>query len=155
MRSQCVIMVLDARRHRHRAARRKPTLAQHIVVDGMNVVGSRPNGWWRDRDAAATTLALRLRQLAEATGLAVTLVLDGPARPSLMAVDCGSVHVLYGEPNVRNSADDRIVALVAGDANPSAITVVTSDRALVVRVRALRARVQGPSSFLHDLDALP
>jgi len=65
----------------------------HVVVDAANVVGSRPDGWWRDRAGAARRLAGELvatlvdnpRLLAEALGvpgaqLRVHLVLEGAAR---------------------------------------------------------------------------
>jgi len=32
----------------------------HVIVDGANVVGSRPDGWWRDRAGAARKLAGKL-----------------------------------------------------------------------------------------------
>ena len=48
-----------------------------LVVDGMNVIGSRPDGWWRDRDRAARRLLARLQAWAAETGDKVTLVLDG------------------------------------------------------------------------------
>ena len=36
-----------------------------IIVDGANVVGSRPDGWWRDRAGAAVRLHDNLAGLAE------------------------------------------------------------------------------------------
>ena len=59
------------------------------IVDGMNVIGSRPTGWWRDRQGAARRLVERLEQLVEATGDEVTVVLDGrpgPGGPSTEGV---------------------------------------------------------------------
>ncbi|MBO4210257.1 hypothetical protein, partial [Micromonospora echinofusca] len=57
-----------------------------VVVDGANVVGSRPDGWWRDRAGAAARLRDRLLPLA-GTGrpdlpppVEVVLVLEGAAR---------------------------------------------------------------------------
>ena len=53
----------------------------HLVVDGMNVIGSRPDGWWRDREAASRRLVDRLERLVRADGAEVTVVFDGhPAR---------------------------------------------------------------------------
>ena len=48
-----------------------------MVIDGMNVIGSRADGWWRDRDAAALRLLGRLQHAATRTRDAFTLVLDG------------------------------------------------------------------------------
>ena len=50
------------------------------LVDGMNVVGSRPDGWWRDRRGAMRALAERLALFAETSGDSVAVVFDG--RPS-------------------------------------------------------------------------
>src|SRR5690242_20378972 len=47
------------------------------IVDGMNVIGSRPDGWWRDRPAAMRALAERLGAYAAETGDEVTVVFDG------------------------------------------------------------------------------
>ncbi|TDC70074.1 hypothetical protein E1193_30120, partial [Micromonospora sp. KC606] len=35
-----------------------------LIVDGANVVGSRPDGWWRDRAGAAARLRDALAPLA-------------------------------------------------------------------------------------------
>jgi hypothetical protein len=47
------------------------------LVDGMNVIGSRPDGWWRDRAGAMRALAVELDRFADATGDQVTVVFDG------------------------------------------------------------------------------
>ncbi|MEV6014406.1 MULTISPECIES: NTP pyrophosphohydrolase [unclassified Streptomyces] len=116
-----------------------PTL---IVVDGANVVGSVPDGWWRDRRGAAERLRDRLADLA-GTGLPghpgpleIVLVVEGAAR----GVD--------SVPGVRvdeapGSGDDRMVELVAG-ARGRPCLVVTADRELRRRVGELGAGVTGP-----------
>ncbi|WGD37496.1 hypothetical protein [Lysinibacter sp. HNR] len=38
-----------------------------LVVDVANLMGSRPNGWWRDRAGAATTILAQLSSLAGST----------------------------------------------------------------------------------------
>jgi rRNA-processing protein FCF1 len=43
----------------------RPDADVTIIVDGANVVGSRPDGWWRDRAGAAVRLHDNLAQLAE------------------------------------------------------------------------------------------
>ena len=43
-----------------------------IIVDGANVVGSRPDGWWRNREGATRALAERLGDHAEETGEPLT-----------------------------------------------------------------------------------
>jgi hypothetical protein len=124
------------------------------VIDAMNVIGTRPDGWWRDRDAAAHALVERLQCFVAATGFEVTAVLDGPPLAELPEGAHAGVRVLYGAPSVRNSADDRIVALVEADPDPAAMVVVTADRDLSARVEVCGASVRSPSAFLHELDAL-
>ena len=135
-----------------------------LIVDGMNVIGSRPTGWWRDRPAAARRLIAQLQALAltadsEAVSAEqqishLTVVLDGRSLPDLPEGEHDGVTVRYATRRGRNSADDRIIDLVAADPDPSSLTVVTSDRALRDRALALRAQVVGAGTLLRRLDAL-
>jgi hypothetical protein len=111
-------------------------------VDGANVVGSVPDGWWRDRRGAAERLRDTLADLAERglpghpAPLEIVLVVEGAAR----GVD--------SVPGVRvdeapGSGDDRMVELVA-EAPDRACLVVTADRELRRRVGELGAEVTGP-----------
>jgi hypothetical protein len=113
-----------------------------LIVDGANVVGSVPDGWWRDRRAAAVRLRDRLAGLAEAGvpghpgPLDIVLVVEGVAR--------GVAPV----PGVRvdeapGNGDDRIVELVASAPGRPRL-VVTADRELRRRVTELGAEVTGP-----------
>jgi predicted RNA-binding protein with PIN domain len=124
--------------------------ARRWLVDGMNVVGSRPDGWWRDREGAKRALAERLAAFAEATGEPVAVVFDG--RP--FEVDARPVQVDFAERRGPNAADDAIAARVAADGDPGAITVVTSDRDLAARVRVAGAEVVSAGGFRSRLDAL-
>lgn len=120
---------------------RRPTL---LIVDAANVVGSRPDGWWRDRAGATARLRDRLAPLA--TGghpelpapLELVLVVEGRAR-DVAAV--GDVRVV-GAPG---SGDDTIVGLVRAEGDGRRCVVVTADRELRARVTALGAWVRGPS----------
>jgi predicted RNA-binding protein with PIN domain len=114
-----------------------------LIVDGNNVVGARPDGWWRDRPAAVRRLLGRLQALGEP----VTLVLDVP-QDDLPEGDHGGVTVRYATRRGRDAADDRIRELVVAGA-----TVVTSDRALRRDVEAAGATVVGAGAFLERLDA--
>ena len=124
------------------------------VVDGMNVIGSRHDGWWRDRDAAARRLLARLQHAANRSHHARTLVLDGrPPADAAEGVHDG-VEVLYARRRGRDAADDRIVELVTADSEPASLRVVTSDRELADRVTALGATTEGAGAFLRRLDDL-
>ncbi len=123
-----------------------------LVVDVMNVVGSRPDGWWRDRTGAAARLVARLGTLATVDGERVTAVVDGSPSARLPEGDVGGVAVHHAG-RARDAADDLVVALLE-EAGTTA-TVVTADRALAARVRALGATVVGPRSLLARLPEPP
>jgi predicted RNA-binding protein with PIN domain len=120
------------------------------LVDGMNVIGSRPTGWWRDRPKAMRELLEELRRLAESTGDEVTVVFDG--RPRELS-EPGAVTVLFA-PGGRNAADHEVARLVADDQAPGELHVVTSDGELSERVREHGAEVVGAGSFRRRLDEL-
>ncbi|WP_319464040.1 hypothetical protein [Micromonospora sp. RTP1Z1] len=114
-----------------------------LIVDGANVVGSRPNGWWRDRAGAAARLRDALVPLPEQGVLPelpppveVVLVVEGAARD------------VEGVPGVRvvsapGSGDDTIVELVAAASDRRRV-LVTADRELRARAGELGAEVYGP-----------
>ena len=124
------------------------------LVDGMNVIGTRADGWWRDRDGAARRLLRRLQRAVARTDDAITLVLEGRPPPDLAEGDHDGIDVRYARRRGRNAADDRIVELVAADTDPAGLRVVTSDRELVARVNALGATTEGAGAFLHRLDGM-
>lgn len=120
-----------------------------LVVDGMNVVGARPDGWWRDRDAAVRRLAAALARLVARDRGRVVLVLDGRPLADLPEGEQDGVEVRYARRSGADAADDRIVELVRTD---PAVEVVTADRALRDRVTALGAYVSGPATLWTRLD---
>jgi predicted RNA-binding protein with PIN domain len=123
-----------------------------LVVDGMNVIGTTPDGWWRDRDGAVRRLLADLQELARGVaGEAITLVLDGRPLSDVPEGTHDGVHVVYARRSGRNAADDRIVELVTALAEPAGATVITSDRALAEQVRALGATVHGAGALLRRL----
>lgn len=114
-----------------------------VVVDGANVVGSRPDGWWRDRKGAAE----RLRDRLASEGLPGH---EGPVE--IVLVVEGAARGVASVPGVRvesapGSGDDRIVELTA-ESTGRARLVVTADRELRRRVAALGAEVAGPRTIL-------
>ncbi|MDT4987613.1 MAG: hypothetical protein QOI74_1707 [Micromonosporaceae bacterium] len=118
-----------------------------IVVDAANVVGSVPDGWWRDRIGANE----RLRDALAAAGPAAAL--PGAADDDeLVLVVEGAARRVAGVPGVRvvsatGSGDDAIVELVRTGGTGHEIVVVTADRGLRDRVTALGARVVGPGTL--------
>jgi predicted RNA-binding protein with PIN domain len=115
----------------------------------MNVIGSRPDGWWRDRTAAMRTLATQLDRFAQATGEQVTVVFDGRPREVEARVE-----VRFAPAAGRNAADDEIARIVASDDAPGDLLVVTSDADLAARVRAAGAEIEGAATFRRRLDDL-
>lgn len=110
-----------------------------LIVDAANVVGSVPDGWWRDRRGAAE----RLRDRLAADGLPGH---DGPV--DIVLVVEGAARGVASVPGVRvedapGSGDDHMAGLVAA-AGGRPVLVVTADRGLRRRVGELGADVTGP-----------
>ncbi|WP_205873153.1 NYN domain-containing protein [Mycobacterium camsae] len=119
------------------------------IVDGMNVIGSRPDGWWKDRQRAMVVLTQRLDQWAQTQPDAVTVVFE---RPPSTPIRSTLIEVAFAPRAAANSADDEIVRLVQADHRPEQIRVVTSDRALTERVRHLGATVIRAEGFRDLID---
>jgi predicted RNA-binding protein with PIN domain len=121
------------------------------VIDGMNVIGSRPDRWWNDPDRAVRRFIEELGRYAASVGGDVTVVFDRRPR-DVEPGPHGAVEVAFASRRGRNAADHEIVRMVSEDADPSSITVVTSDARLAERVRELEASVRGSGSFRRELD---
>lgn len=115
----------------------------------MNVIGSRPDGWWRNRSLAMAVLVDKLDRWAggEPGEDRVTVVFE---RPPTAEIRSTVVEVAHAPRAAANSADDEIVRMVQADACPHEIRVVTSDKALTDRVRSLGASVY-PAERFRDL----
>lgn len=120
------------------------------LVDGMNVIGSRPDGWWRDRRAAMLRLCDLLVAFAVEVEEPLTVFFD--SRP--FDLSAAPIDVVFPPEPGRDAADHEIVAYVEADPDPDTITVITSDRELAGRVRATRAHVLPSGAFRRRLDGL-
>jgi 8-oxo-dGTP pyrophosphatase MutT (NUDIX family) len=150
-----------------------PRLREHLaarpalVVDAANVVGSRPDGWWRDRRGAAERLLAGLAMLAE-QGIdaeaaeeeeaghrppvsvahwwpEIVAVLEGAARG---AAAPGGVRVVEAPADGDAAVAEQTAGLVAAGRTA---WVVTADRELAERVRAAGGEVRGPGWLLSRL----
>ena len=115
----------------------------------MNVIGSRPDGWWRDRHGAMAKLVERLERWADAEGVDVTVVFERPLSPPIVSAAVTIAHAPVPSPN---SADDEIVRLIAADPHPEQIRVATSDRTLAESVRSSNASVWPAERFRRLID---
>ncbi len=120
------------------------------LVDGMNVIGSRPDAWWRDRHGAMVRLVDMLERWAAESGEDVTVVFEKPPSPPISST---VVEVAHAPRARRHSADDEIVRRVQADPHPEAIRVVTSDRWLADQARAAGATVLAADAFRRLLEA--
>jgi predicted RNA-binding protein with PIN domain len=119
------------------------------LVDASNVVGSRPDGWWRDREGASARLLEALREFARGEEEVVVVLDAGPAGGAGRE---GAFEVAIAPRRGRDAADDEIVARLSADPDPSSVLVVTSDAGLAARVRELGADVEGAGGFRRRLN---
>ena len=115
------------------------------LIDGTNVMGSRPTGWWRDRPRAMRGLVRDLERFVQDSGDEIAVIFDG----SPFDLSSESVDVAFASRRGRDAADDDIAAR----AEPG-MTVVTSDGGLSRRVREAGADVMGAGEFLRATSAL-
>ena len=123
-----------------------------MIVDGMNVIGSRPDGWWNDPDRAVRRFIEELDRYASRTGEVITVVFDRQP-PDVSPGGHGTITVAFASRRGRNAADHEIVQMVANDPAPESLIVVTSDAALADRVRELGAKVRSSGSFRRRIDS--
>lgn len=117
----------------------------------MNVIGTRPDGWWKDRRGAMVGLVDKLERWASAEGNDVTVVFERPPSPPIRSSVIAIAHAPKAFPN---SADDEIVRLVRADPRPQEIRVVTSDSALIDRVQRAGAPTYSAAQFRKHIDSL-
>jgi predicted RNA-binding protein with PIN domain len=118
-----------------------------LLVDAANVVGSRPDGWWRDRAGAARRLHEALL-VADTSYDVVVLVLEGGAKAGVRPGRDGHVRTVHAP----RDGDSAIVAEAeAAISRGDRVTVVTADRMLQSRVQGLGGMALGPSWLLDQL----
>ena len=118
-----------------------------LVVDGANVVGSRPDGWWKDRAGAARRLHDRLA-VADTSYDVIVLVLEGQAKGGVRPGRDGHLRTVHA----KRDGDEAIVAEArAAVERGDRVTVVTADRFLQARVEGLGAMAMSPTWLLDQL----
>ena len=121
-----------------------------LVVDGANVVGSRPDGWWRDRAGAAARLHGRLA-VADTSYDEIVLVLEGKAKAGVPKGRDGHLRTVHASKD----GDAAIVKeATAAREREHDVVVITADRALAQRVEALGCRTMSPSWLLAHIERL-
>jgi hypothetical protein len=121
-----------------------------LLVDAANVFGSRPDGWWRNRPAAAGRLVQQIRAAAASSRLPVpvVVVVEGEARQGVAEGTADQVEVVHAA----GSGDDLLAALAVDADDP--VLLVSSDRGLRARARPGVTTV-GPRWLLKRIDPCP
>ena len=117
-----------------------------LVVDGANVVGATPNGWWRDRAGAAVKLHGRLA-VADTAYDEIVLVLEGQAKAGLRPGRDAHLRTVHAARD-----GDSAIVKASREAREKShdVVVITADRALQMKVEALGCRTMSPT-WLLDL----
>ncbi|HZO77096.1 MAG TPA: NYN domain-containing protein [Solirubrobacteraceae bacterium] len=114
------------------------------LIDGMNVIGTRPDGWWKDRDGAMLRLVDQIERWAASAGEDVTVVFERPPSPPIRSSVVDVAHAPRPKPH---AADDEIVRRLRELSGNAEVRVVTSDRWLADQAFALGAVVMSAESF--------
>jgi predicted RNA-binding protein with PIN domain len=114
------------------------------LIDGMNVIGTRPDGWWKDRDGAMLRLVDQIERWAAQAGEDVTVVFERPPSPPIRSSVVDVAHAPRPKPH---AADDEIVRRLREQCGGGEVRVVTSDRWLADQAFALGAVVMSAESF--------
>ena len=117
-----------------------------LFIDAMNVIGSRPDGWWRDREGAMRRLVDDVREWATDD---VTVVLD--SGPDDLIGTVGPVTVVRARRKGRDAADDEIVAARRRAATPSS----PPTRRWPTACARAGAAVEGAGAFRRRLASPP
>ena len=119
-------------------------LAVRWLVDGMNVIGTRPDAWWKDRHAAMVRLVDMLERWAASSGADITVVFEQPPSPPIRST---VIVVAHAPRPRRDSADDEIVRLLLADPAPPPPPPPPPHLWLSDRVHAAGATVEPAAAF--------
>ena len=121
------------------------------LVDGMNVIGTRPDQWWRDRDAAMLRLVDQLERWAAAEDEDVVGVFDRKPSPPIHST---VIEVAHAPKPKRDGADEEIVRRLQNEPDARAVRVVTSDRVLSDLVHGAGATVESAELFRRRIEVV-
>lgn len=124
-------------------------LRMRWFVDGMNVIGTRPDGWWKDRHGAMVRLVDKLERWVAENGDDVTVVFEQPPRPPIRS---SLIEVTHAPRPRANSGDFEIIRRIGTERDLSCVRVVTSDIWLADQARVAGASVYGSAAFASELD---
>ncbi len=119
------------------------------IVDGMNVIGTRPDGWWKDRHAAMVRLVDELERWVAREGDDVTVVFEHPPRPPIRSPSSRSPTRAARAPTPPTT---RSFAACGPTRRRPTSALSRSDHALADQARFLGAVVQSAESFRRDLE---
>jgi uncharacterized protein YaiI (UPF0178 family) len=123
----------------------------HRVIDAMNVIGSRPDGWWRDRRRAIERLSEQVERWAEHGEERVTVMLEHEPSQELHAE---RIEIAWATAPGADAADREILARLPAWLTEDAVTIVTSDRDLRTKALTAGAEVVPSRPFRAELDSL-
>ena len=124
-------------------------MSERWIVDAMNVIGSRPDGWWKDRDEAMRSFARSIDDHAASTGRDITVVFDTDPGP---LPEPRNIEIVIASHRGPNAADREIERMVGEAEHRTSLRIVTSDRALGESVAAAGADVVSAGKFRRELD---
>ncbi len=118
-----------------------------LLIDAANVIGSRPNGWWRDRAGAARGFVDQLREAVRTGRLVepVLVVLEGAARDGVEERVADDVTVVHAS----GSGDDKLIE-IATEADAQ-VVLVSADRDLLRRAKVAGAKTASPRWLLDTV----
>lgn len=109
-------------------------MSRRWIIDGNNVFGSRPDGWWNDRASAQARFTQRVAEWCRTHDDQVTVVFDAPVAPATAELAGGNLVIVEAPRRGRNAADHEIARLAAELDEAVPATIVTSDRGLRERL---------------------